>query len=141
MVPHPASSSPCFLFDVLVSVAVRSDRVPLSDEPFPNILTITGHDTECTPIIVVAFNLDMDGPSANPLRQSSLDTASVVEPAAFPILRNLVPLRRVESDESYFLPGHKYSIAIGDSCPAGNGLSAAVRSERASGRGCDCMPS
>ena len=132
MAPHTTIGLSRFPLDVLVSVAIGSDRVSFPDEPFPDVTAIAGYDPECTPELVIVFNRDVNPPAADLPDQRALDMLSVSEPVAVPVFRNLVPLGCIKPGEPHLLPGYSYPIAVGDICFPGERARAALSAGAAS---------
>ena len=114
MAPHSPLGLSRFPLVMFVSVAICSDCVSFPDEPFPDILAVTGYDPNRTPKPVVVLDRDVNLPAADLPDQSVLYTPSMSEPVAVPVFRHLVELGCVKTGEPYFLPGNANPVAVGD---------------------------
>ena len=72
MAPHSLFGLSRFPFDMFVSVAICSDCVSFPDEPFPDILAVTGYDPNRPSELVVVLDRDVNLPTADLPDQSAL---------------------------------------------------------------------
>ena len=93
--PQSTPFAASLTFDDFILVSVCRDGVPVSNEPFPNVLAVASHGTHHAAVLVVSLDHDSNSLAANRLNQCALDTLSVVEPVPVLVSRYLIPLGRV----------------------------------------------
>ena len=116
MTPKSSLSQAGLAGEVFVLFSVRGDCVSVSDEPCPNVFTLTRYAAQNATVLVVSLNRDLNVLAADGLDQCNLDALSVIEPVTVLVFRYLTPLGCIESSKAYGVPRDPYPIAVGHIC-------------------------